>query len=129
MKKGFKTFYFILAVCIFFPFFSYADVKNVNVNQAENLVKSSSYIVVDVRTAGEYNSGHIKGAKNIDFYNNFEEMFAKQFPDKNKPYLIYCRSGNRSFYAAKMLSEMGYKDVTNMEGGIIVWSNSGKKLE
>ncbi len=124
-----KLLLFILSIMILFPVLSYAGYENVDVNKAEEYINSGEYILVDVRTPDEFKSGHIKKAYNIDFYNNLEQDFLKQFPDKNKKYLLYCRSGNRSVYAARLLSGLGYKNIVNMQGGIVLWTAFGKKLE
>jgi phage shock protein E len=69
-------------------------------------------IVIDVRTAAEYNSGHIEGAKLIP-YDEIEREIAKVTKDKNAPIALYCRSGRRSGIALKMIESMGYKNVEN----------------
>lgn len=74
--------------------------------------------LIDVRTPEEYNSGHIKDAENIDFYS---EKFTTEFNklDKQKPVYIYCRSGSRSRQTGIKLSEMGFKEIYDLEGGIL----------
>lgn len=119
-----------LVVCILIPYAAQAEVKSIDVNLASDYISTNKYILVDVRQAGEYSAGHIKGAVNIDYYNDsFTKLFEKQFPDKNKSYIIYCRSGARSMYAAEMLQQLGYKNVINMQGGILSWQSAGKNLE
>jgi rhodanese-related sulfurtransferase len=74
--------------------------------------------LIDVRTPDEYKSGHIKNAKNIDFYSgNFNAEFNKL--DKEKPVYIYCRSGSRSRQSANKLAAMGFKRIYDLEGGIL----------
>lgn len=76
-------------------------------------------VLVDVRTAGEFSSGSIKGAKNIDFMSSsFKTQFSKL--EKDKEYFLYCRSGNRSGQACNILSKEGYK-VYNLDGGLGAW--------
>lgn len=76
-------------------------------------------VLVDVRTPGEYRSGTIQGARNIDFLSpDFKNEFLKL--DKNKSYFLFCRSGNRSGQACRMLAKEGYK-VYNLDGGIGKW--------
>lgn len=76
-------------------------------------------VLLDVRTPAEFKSGAIEGALNIDF---FSSAFASSVGslDKSKTYFIYCRSGNRSAQACKMMYKMGY-DVRNLMGGIGAW--------
>lgn len=69
-------------------------------------------VILDVRTADEYSQGHVPGALNIDFLSSdFKEKVAKL--DATKPYKIYCRSGNRSGQALKIMKAMGFKDLEN----------------
>jgi len=74
--------------------------------------------LIDVRTPEEFQEGHIEGALNIDFYSeDFEKEFHKL--DKDQPVYLYCRSGYRSNQSAIKLKEMGFKDVYDLEGGIL----------
>lgn len=77
--------------------------------------------LVDVRRPNEHREGHIEGALNIDF---LEEDFARQMErqlDKNKPVMLYCRSGRRSAQAAEQLKALGFKQVYDLEGGFLEW--------
>ena len=76
-------------------------------------------VILDVRTPGEFQSGHLPGAKNIDFFRAFKQKAEKL--NRNKKYMVYCRSGNRSASACKMMANMGFEDLTNMSGGIMSW--------
>lgn len=119
----------VLAVMVLLiPAFAFAEIKSADVAKVDELLKTGKYTVVDVRTQGEFASGYIKGAVNVDFYNNFEEVAPKILTNKNKPYILYCRSGRRSVHAAQILEKLGYTNVTNMEGGILVWQNAGKPV-
>jgi rhodanese-related sulfurtransferase len=77
---------------------------------------------IDVRTASEFNSGHIKKAINVDFFNagNFNTYFEKI--DKDKPVYVYCRSGARSQKAARKLLKMGFSQVYDLKGGYSSWN-------
>ncbi len=83
------------------------------VSQVKNKIEGGARIV-DVRTPGEFDSGHYKGAVNIPL----QEMNARlaEFGDKAKPIVVYCRSGRRSAEAKKILIENGYTDVTDGGG-------------
>lgn len=72
--------------------------------------------VVDVRTAMEFQQGHFKQALNISF---FDRDFAAQMErfDKSKPIYLYCRSGNRSGKAAKLLAKKGFEEIYDLKGG------------
>ena len=68
------------------------------------MLKENNYIVVDVRTKEEYNSGHVKNSINIPY----DEITADTNLDKNKSILVYCRSGVRSKKAYNTLKKLGY---------------------
>ena len=84
--------------------------------------------LLDVRTPDEYADGHIAGARNINIYDDSFISQALDSLDKSKPVAVYCRSGKRSAEAAKRLAEKWYK-VTNLEGGIIAWTDANKPIE
>lgn len=74
--------------------------------------------LIDVRSAGEFKSGHIKRAKNIDFFSgSFSEEFSKL--DKEKAVYLYCRSGSRSKQSSKKLAAMGFTEIYDLKGGIL----------
>ena len=84
-------------------------------------------ITLDVRTPGEFMGGFIQGARNIDFQSgNFENEIAAL--DKNATYAVYCRSGNRSGQAVKVMHDAGFHNVYNLNGGVIDWANAGLPL-
>lgn len=77
--------------------------------------------LVDVRTPQEFAAGHIDGALNINFLG---EDFATQIQklDKNRPVLLYCKSGVRSSKAASAMEQMGFKEMYNLDGGYLAWA-------
>ena len=77
------------------------------------------YILLDVRTQEEYDNGHIEGAILIPV-DVLQSRAADELPDVNARIIIYCRSGNRSATAARMLADLGYTQVYDM-GGIMDW--------
>ena len=81
-------------------------------------------VVLDVRTPEEFAEGHIEDAVLIDFY---AEDFADRLEelDRDVPYLLYCRSGNRSGQVAEMMEELGFTDVADVDGGIVAWIEAG----
>jgi rhodanese-related sulfurtransferase len=83
------------------------------------------HVLLDVRTVGEFQSGHIAGAANIPV-----EVLAARLAElpKDKPIVLYCRSGNRSAQAARLLRSAGYADVYDL-GGIIAWQAQGYPIE
>nr|MTA36229.1 rhodanese-like domain-containing protein [Actinomycetota bacterium] len=84
-------------------------------------------VVLDVRTAGEFSSGHIDGAINIDVEGmNFDSEIAKL--DKSATYAVYCQSGRRSGIAVGKMSDAGFASLSNLEGGIQSWQVAGLPL-
>ena len=74
----------------------------------------SGGLIVDVRSASEFEDGHYPNAINIPV--DQVQKRISDFGDKNKPVIVYCQSGARSAYAAKILRVAGYTDVTNAGG-------------
>ncbi len=81
-------------------------------------------VVLDVRTAEEYAAGHIDGAVQLDFYRpDFADQLAQL--DPTVPYVVYCRSGNRSGQTLPIMESLGFASATDVQGGIVAWQNSG----
>ncbi len=86
----------------------------------KKLNNSSDALLLDVRTPEEIGKGYLKGAVFMDFYDSsFKEQVATI--DRDKPIFVYCAIGGRSWDAAKIMHEMGFKKVYDLKGGIIVW--------
>lgn len=85
--------------------------------------------LLDVRTAGEYRSGHLKGALQADWTDRAQFTERTQHLDPSRPVLIYCLSGGRSSAAAQYLRANGFPDVTNLAGGISAWKMAGMPVE
>jgi len=82
------------------------------------------FAIIDVRTPEEFAEGHLENATNIDFYSQtFRDKINQQ--DKDKTYLIYCRSGKRSASALEIMAELGFREAYNLLGGIIDWQAAG----
>ncbi len=81
---------------------------------------NKNFIIIDVRQPNEYNQGHIQNAILINYYSkNFKEQIAKL--DRDKIYVIYCRSGSRSGRTLKLMKQLNFKTVYNIYGGIMNW--------
>ncbi|HOZ85461.1 MAG TPA: thioredoxin domain-containing protein [Niabella sp.] len=77
-------------------------------------------VILDVRTPGEFEKGHLKDAVNFNWNDeNFSSRVDKM--DKSEPVFVYCLSGGRSAAAAKAMREMGFKQVYEMVGGMLKW--------
>lgn len=85
------------------------------------------FVILDVRTPQEYQSGHIAGAVNIDFY---ASDFPKQLNalDKSKTYVVYCRSGHRSGQAVSLMKQLGFTHIYDIQGGLSTWMRKGLSL-
>lgn len=99
------------------------DYGNTDVNGFAELVKDSNVVVLDVRTAEEFNEGHLAKAINIDIKQEDFMQQAKAALPAGKTIAVYCRSGRRSVNAAGRLSAEGYK-LVNLQGGIIAWTEA-----
>ena len=98
--------------------------EDLDVQAFADVVKQSIVIILDVRTANEYAESHLRGAINIDqFQNEFVEK-AKAVLHTDKTIAVYCRSGRRSASAAERLAAEGFKCV-NLKGGIMAWTRAG----
>ena len=83
--------------------------------------------VVDVRTPEEYTKGYVKGAKNINWNDaGFETEINKL--DKSKAVFVYCLGGGRSAAATKKMKDLGFKEIYDMQGGMMAWNNAGKPV-
>jgi rhodanese-related sulfurtransferase len=83
----------------------------------------SNWIILDVRTPWEYAEAHIEGAKNLDYTDpDFYEILEKL--DKEKNYVIYCKSGQRSGKVLEMIKKLGFTRVYNIKGGYEAWKSS-----
>ena len=106
---------------------SSSSAVDLSVNEFSAKVAEAGVITLDVRTPGEFMGGYIEGARNIDFQSgNFENEIAAL--DKNATYAVYCRSGNRSGQAVKVMHDAGFHNVYNLNGGVIDWANAGLPL-
>ena len=96
--------------------------KTVTQKKFERLMNKKNTVLLDVRTTEEYKAGHIPGAVQIDVQKT--DAFKKQVEslDKNKIYLVYCRSGKRSNTAKTLMSELGFTKLYDLEGGFTKWT-------
>ena len=100
--------------------------KSVDVAEFEKVIADTSYVLLDVRTATEYAEGHIPGTHfNIDVLQESFESEALRMLRKKKKVALYCRSGNRSKNAARILSEKGLQ-VVELSTGFRGWKAAGK---
>ena len=86
-------------------------------------------VVLDVREAEEWSTGHIPGAKHVP-KSFLESRIEGSAPDRDQHVILYCQSGNRSAWAARtLLDDLGYSNVESMTGGITLWKDRGYDVE
>jgi len=95
--------------------------KQITPKEAKELIEKNKnnthFRIVDVRTKGEFDSEHLKGALNLDIHDErFEKIISKL--DKEKTYLVYCKSGGRCGSAAELMDKKGFKKVYSVMGGL-----------
>ena len=106
---------------------SSSSATDLSVTEFSSKITEPGVVTLDVRTPAEFAEGYIEGARLIDFQSgNFENEIATL--DKNATYAVYCRSGNRSGQAVKVMKDAGFSNVFNMNGGVIEWANAGLPL-
>ncbi|MCA6423239.1 MAG: thioredoxin fold domain-containing protein [Flavobacterium sp.] len=88
---------------------------------AEKLKATDKAQLLDVRTPEEFKSGHIENATNVNWNSNDFVSKAENY-DKSKPVFVYCKIGGRSVQAANRLAELGFKEIYNLDGGIMKWN-------
>ena len=111
-----------------FSFLSKSNDMDISSQEFKEKVENDRGVVIDVRTRDEYDAGHLKitdaqyNWMSGEFHDAVEEM------DKDKTYYLYCRSGNRSGQAARMMKDKGFEKVYNV-GGFEDLANSGFEAE
>ena len=90
----------------------------------KELAASQNAVILDVRSEGEFQGGHLAKALNMN-YNapNFADNMSRL--DKNKTYFVYCAAGVRSARAAALMRDAGFKNVLEMKGGLNDWQAAG----
>jgi rhodanese-related sulfurtransferase len=117
MKKPLNLIAFLLMGA---ALFALAPAKIAPAAAKDLLAKDSSAVLVDVRTAEEFQAGHIKDARLLP-YDAIDAASAKALiKDKDSTVVVYCRSGRRSAIAAETLAKLGYTRVLDL-GGVQSW--------
>lgn len=99
--------------------------RRVDVAEFKEFIANPDVQLVDVRTAEEYNAGHIPGSINIDVLKGYEELAATL--DSERPVALYCRSGRRSENAGWVLEKAFFRNVVDLKGGYNEWVKSLEK--
>lgn len=140
-KTSNYIFTFIIFLGIFFvcilAFTKFNIIKSVKFSTLTDTLNAEEFIIMsnepnveilDLRSPEEYNYGHIEGVTNINFYDtlNFKSEIDKL--DKNKSYLVYCRTDKRSGKTLEKMKEIGLENVYLLKGGIHAWKLYGKPV-
>ncbi len=125
MLKVISTFFlaaFLLVSCLIGQGSSKTDLSPTEFSK--QLKETENPTILDVRTPGEFGEGHIQNALNIDWNgSSFDAQVSKL--DKNKTVFVYCLSGGRSGSAASQLRSNGFKNVLELDGGMMAWRSAG----
>jgi rhodanese-related sulfurtransferase len=100
-----------------------------NASEFEKALQQTNIQILDVRTAGEFQNGHIQNALQANWNNQPEFTSRIQHVDKDKPVYVYCLAGGRSAAAANWLRSNGYKEVYELSGGMNAWRAASKPVE
>jgi sulfur-carrier protein adenylyltransferase/sulfurtransferase len=100
------------------------EIAEVGASRAREMMEEDSPAIVDVREREEWDEGHIPGAVHVP-RGHLESRIEQAIPDRSRPVVVYCASGNRSAFAAKTLEELGYGQVASLAGGFTDWKRSG----
>lgn len=104
------------------------NVKVVSPEEMQSLLELEDVQLVDVRTPEEYEEGFIANAQNIDYFSPTFDEDLKNL-DKNKPVVLYCKSGGRSAKCAEKMVEAGFVKIYDLEGGISQWKHKGFEIK
>lgn len=87
-----------------------------------------AFMIIDLRTPQEFAEGHLADARNIDFRGaDFRDRLRSL--NRNRTYLVYCRSGNRSGMSRSTFAELGFTSVLHLSGGTLAWEAANLPLE
>lgn len=115
-----NIFSFLLMSLFFMNCNSQEDIKTITTPELKTVLEQNKIQLLDVRTPNEIKDGFIATAIFADYFDTDFYKKATTQLDKTKPVYLYCRSGNRSGKASKILQEKGY-DVINVLGGYTKW--------
>ncbi len=103
-------------------------IANIPASQAVQLINRQAGVLVDVREPEEFKSGHIPRALNLPL-SMLSTRLGELQKYKDKPVVLYCRSGQRSARAAMLLRRSGFNTVHNLHGGILAWQKDNLPTE
>jgi len=118
----------VIAVALLTGCSSTSDaVTDVDVAEAQQIVDDGGAVILDVRTPEEFAAGHLPGAININVEaSDFDTKVAGL--DESAETLVYCQTGNRSGVATDKMVELGFTDMSDLQGGIEAWAAAGEEI-
>lgn len=127
-----QVFFYFIVICLFScgawkhsDSFTY---EAVNVLDFQKRMKETTdYLLIDVRTKGEYNKGHIENALNISYFSSDFKARIDQLP-KDKLIFMYCETQHRSPLASKLMKRKGFTHIVDLEGGFIKWEHQNMPM-
>ena len=107
--------------------FEQAQYQKLTADEAAELIKNVSPVILDVRTPQEYSTGHLENSILLPVQ-ELQQRYNELSEFKNKDVFIYCATGNRSTVAAKILIDNGFTRIYNLQNGISEWAKGGYPL-
>jgi molybdopterin/thiamine biosynthesis adenylyltransferase/rhodanese-related sulfurtransferase len=101
-----------------------SEISEIDATEARDRIESGEPVVVDVREQNEWDEGHIPGAVHVP-RGHLESRIERLAPDTARPVVVYCSAGNRSAFAAKTLTDLGFENVVSLAGGFTDWKRNG----
>lgn len=108
----------LLVLFIIKRFIPVKGIKTISAEQLKSELKNKNKQLIDVRKPGEFKENHLKGFTNIPLHQLTQK--ANQL-SKDKEVIVICQSGMRSQKASRTLKKLGFKEVTNVKGGMLEW--------
>lgn len=105
-----------------------AAYREVTADEAAEFIVNLDPVILDVRTRREYVGGHLAGSRLVPIH-SLQSQLADLEQHRDRPVLVYCRTGNRSTVAAKILVDHGFRNVVNLRRGIVEWNREGLPIE
>ncbi|MEK6251768.1 MAG: molybdopterin-synthase adenylyltransferase MoeB [Actinomycetota bacterium] len=100
------------------------QIEELSPAEAASEIDAGGVALVDTREPHEYEEAHIEGGRLVS-PGLLRDEIASVVPDRSQRVVLYCRSGSRSAKAAQEMSELGYENVANVDGGILAWQEQG----
>ena len=102
------------------------NIISVSAQEFNRLLSTGKYTLMDIRTPKEFEEGHILKAINVDFYSKDFQQSIEIY--KDVPVLIYSRSSSQSKQALSKMADLNFKNVIELENGLVAWKREGFSL-